>query len=791
MNALLRFLRKLLLITCMTLSVVGVGILYYMVFQLPSVDELKTIQLQVPLQIFTHDNKLLAEYGEVRRIPLPYDQIPKQLIDAVLATEDQRYFQHPGIDIPGLMRAAIKLAATGRKDEGGSTITMQVARSFYLNPHKTFGRKLREILIALKIEHKLSKQKILELYLNKIFLGARAYGVEAAAEIYYGKSLNQLSLDQYAMLAGLPQAPSALNPLTHPAAALKRRNHVLSRMYELHYISEKAYKAAIDTPLNARYHDLQIQVKAPYVGELIRQQLQQLYGDKVFTDNYKIYTTIDSQLQNAANQSVREGLIAYDQRHGYRGPEQNFGMPSLKHMEEWEKTLSKLPTVNGLEPAAVVDMSEHTVTVLRASGAIVMIPWQGLSWARKQINPDLLGHLPKVANEIVELGDVIRLMDTKQGWRLSQIPAAEAGLIALNPVNGGILALVGGFDFQHSGFNRITSANRQPGSSLKPFVYSAALDKGYTLATVINDAPIVVENPTDNSLWRPQNDEHRFYGPTRLRDALTLSRNLVSIRLLNLISLPYAIHYMQRFGFTAEQLPAGLSLALGTAVVTPLQMATAYAVFANSGFKVVPYAIDTIRNREGEVIYQAKPLAACLTNCTAQNINSYAPRVISAQNAYLITSTLHDVIQRGTAKLARSLQRKDLAGKTGTTQNQVDAWFAGYNSDVIAVAWVGYDQQQRSLHEWGNQAALPLWIQFMQAALEGRPEHPIEQPSGIVSVRIDPLTGKRAGSHDPTGTFEYFMTPFTPEEEKNPVAQDNSTTTTPGNNAEGGGGSVY
>lgn len=777
MKTFLRFLQKLLLVTCIALSVVGVGILYYMVFQLPSVDELKTIQLQVPLQIFTHDNKLLAEYGEVRRIPLPYDQIPKQLIDAVLATEDQRYFQHPGIDIPGLMRAAVKLIATGRKDEGGSTITMQVARSFYLNPHKTFGRKLREILIALKIEHKLSKQKILELYLNKIFLGARAYGVEAAAEIYYGKSLNQLTLDQYAMLAGLPQAPSALNPLTHPAAALKRRNHVLSRMYELHYITKKEYQTAIDAPINARYHDLQIQVKAPYVGELVRQQLQQLYGDKAFTDNYKIFTTIDSQLQNAANQSVREGLIAYDQRHGYRGPEQNLGTPSIKHMEDWEKILSKIPTVNGLEPAAVVDMSEHGITVLRASGSIVMVPWQGLSWARKQINPDLLSRLPKTASEIVSLGDVIRLMETKQGWRLSQVPAAEAGIIALNPTNGSILALVGGFDFQRSSFNRITSANRQPGSSLKPFVYSAALDKGYTLATVINDAPIVIENPSDNSLWRPQNDEHRFYGPTRLRDALTLSRNLVSIRLLNLISIPYAIHYMERFGFTAEQLPAGLSLALGTAVVTPLQMATAYAVFANGGFKVVPYAIDTIRNRDGEVIYQAKPLAACITNCTAQNINAYAPRVISPQNAYLITSTLHDVIQRGTAKLARSLQRKDLAGKTGTTQNQVDAWFAGYNSDIIAVAWMGYDQQQRSLHEWGNQAALPLWIQFMQSALEGKPEHPVEQPSGIVSVRIDPLTGKRASAHDPAGTFEYFMTPYIPEEEKNPVAQDNAATT--------------
>ncbi len=778
MNILLRLLKQFTVLICALLGIIGLGVLYYIVFQLPSVDELKTIQLQVPLQIFTKDNKLLAEYGEIRRIPLPYDQVPKPLIDAVLATEDQRYFQHPGIDLPGLMRATIKLIATGRKEEGGSTITMQVARSFYLNPHKTFGRKLREILLALKIEHKLSKQKILELYLNKIFLGARAYGVEAAAEIYYGKPLDQLSLDQYAMLAGLPQAPSALNPLVHPIAALKRRNHVLSRMYELHCIDEKAYKTAIAAPLNAHYHDLQIQVKAPYVGELVRQQLQQLYGDRIYTDNFKVYTTVDSQLQIAANQAVRDGLIAYDQRHGYRGPEQNLGTPGLKQMEEWEKSLGKIPTINSLEPVAVVDIATHSITVLRANGSLVVIPWQGLSWARKQISPDLLGRMPHKASEIVNLGDVIRLMETKQGgWRLAQIPLAEAGLIALNPTDGGILAMVGGFDFQHSNFNRITNADRQPGSSFKPFIYSAALDKGYTLATVINDAPVVVENPTDNSLWRPQNDEHRFYGPTRLRVALTQSRNLVSIRLLDLIGLPYAMNYMQRFGFGAHQLPAGLSLALGTALVTPLQMATAYAVFANGGSKVIPFAVDSIRDGQNQIVYQAKPLTACLTNCTPQpNVpNTYAPRMISRQNAYLITSTLHDVIQRGTATLARSLERKDLAGKTGTTQNQVDAWFAGYNSDIIAVAWLGYDQQQRSLHEWGAQAALPLWIQFMQSALQGQPERPMEQPPGIVSVRIDPLTGKRATANDPMGTFEYFMTPYVPEQEQNPVTQDNTT----------------
>jgi penicillin-binding protein 1A len=775
----LRLFKKLVILFSISISILLVGALYYITFQLPSVDELKTIQLQVPLLIYTHDNKLIAEYGEIRRIPLPYDQIPKQLINAVLATEDQRYFQHPGIDIPGLVRAAIKLILTGRKEEGGSTITMQVARSFYLNPHKTFGRKLREILLALKIEHILNKQKILELYLNKIFLGSRAYGVEAAAEIYYGKPLKQLTLDQYAMLAGLPKAPSALNPLTNPKAAIKRRNHVLARMLELHYIDAKAYAIARSAPLNARYHDLQIAVKAPYLGELVRQQLQGIYGDKIYTDNFKIVTTIDSRLQNIANLAVRNGLLAYDQRHGYRGAEQNLGVPSLKYMEEWEKKLSKILVANGLEPAAVVDIALHSITLLRANGSLVMVPWQGLAWARKQINANFLGRMPKTASEIVKLGDLVRVIETKPGWRLSQIPLAEAGLVTLNPLNGEILALVGGFNYQQSNFNRITNANRQPGSSFKPFVYSAALDKGYTLSTVINDAPVVVENPIDSSLWRPQNENHRFYGPTRLRDALTQSRNLVSIRLLDLIGIPYAISYVQRFGFTAAQLPPGLSLALGTPLVTPLQMAAAYAVFANGGYKIVPFAINSIKDAQGKTLYQANPLKAC-PSCVFQANTPipngvYAPHVISTQNAFLITSTLHDVIQRGTATLARSLQRKDLAGKTGTTQNQVDAWFAGYNSSIIAVTWMGYDQEQRSLHEWGAQAALPLWIEFMQSALKNYPDHPLEQPPGIVSVRIDPLSGKRAGTNDPAAVFEYFMTPYVPESDPSPIPQDNTT----------------
>ena len=769
-------LKRISLYLLILMGIVAVGVLYYIEFELPDVDALNTVQLQVPLQIFSHDNKLIAEYGERRRIPVPYDQIPKPLIDAVLATEDQRYFQHPGIDVPGLMRASLLLIATGRKEQGGSTITMQVARSFYLTRHKTFGRKLREILLALKIDHKLSKQKILELYLNKIFLGNRAYGVAAAAQVYYGKTLDQLSLDQYAMLAGLPKAPSTLNPLANPAAAIKRRNHVLTRMYDLHYIDARAYQQAINAPLNAHYHELQTQVKAPYAAELVRQQLEQMYGDTIYTDGFNVYTTIDSQLQDDANRAVREGLIAYDLRHGYRGAERNLGSPNLDNMDEWEKTLENTPLVNGLEPAAVVDMTTQTVTVLSINGKLITIPWAGLKWARQQVNPDYLGPMPQKASDIVKLGDLVRIMSTDQGWRLSQIPKAQAGLVSMNPNNGAIFALVGGFDFQISSFNRITNAERQPGSSFKPFIFSAAFDKGYTLATVINDAPIVVANPTDNSIWRPQNDEHEFHGPTRLRNALIHSINLVSIRLLDQIRIPYAVNYATRFGFTPSQLPPALSLALGTASVTPIQMATGYAVFANGGFKVVPFAIDIIRNPSGQVLYQAKPLAVC-KNCPPEeegNSKSHAPRVISAENAFLVTSALHDVIQYGTAVKARTLKRNDLAGKTGTTQNQVDAWFVGYSPNMVALTWVGFDYNQ-SLHEYGAQAALPMWISFMQDALRNQPDRPLDQPPGIVSVKIDPLTGKRASRNDPVSQFEYFMTPYMPEGDKSTADSAAST----------------
>lgn len=761
MNRLFRLIRTI-IVLILFVSVAAVStVLYYMEFELPDIDALNTVQLQVPLEIYSRDNKLIATFGEKRRIPVPYNEIPALLKEAVVATEDQRFFQHSGVDLPGLGRAALQLVATGRKTQGGSTITMQVARSFYLSRNKTFARKLREILLAIKIESRLSKEKILELYLNKVFLGNRAYGVGAAAAVYYGKPLDELTVDQFAMIAGLPKAPSTLNPLANPNAALKRRDHVLSRMHDEGYIDDDTYNKAINMPLNASYHDTPTELKAPYVAELVRGQLEQMYGDSIYTDGFQVYTTIDSRLQIAATTALRDNLLAYDKRHGYRGPEKNLGIPSIDNMDDWEQQLKKMPVLNNLLPAAVVEMTRQTMTVLLPDGKLIVIPWEGLAWARKQINADYLGPMPRRADQIVSLGDVVRVIQTPKGFVLSQQPKAESGLVALNPANGAILALVGGFDYQTSKFNRVTHANRQPGSSFKPFIYSAALDKGFTLATVVNDAPIVVENPYDNSLWRPLNDTHKFYGLTRLRTAITKSRNLVTIRLLALIGMPYTVNYLKKFGFLPTQLPPGLSLALGTALVTPLQMAQAYAVFANGGMRVVPYAISTIYNSHDQMIYQAKPLVACQKNCDPDA--AIAPRVLSEQTTFLITSALRDVIEFGTAKEAQIVGRSDIAGKTGTTQNQVDAWFAGYNKTLVAVSWTGFDLPQ-SLHEYGAQAALPAWSAFMIQALKGTPDRGIEQPIGIISMRINPYTGTASNESD--SVYEFFMPPFLPDKNR-------------------------
>ncbi|MFJ1268244.1 penicillin-binding protein 1A [Legionella lytica] len=749
---------------CFLLLVAGSFVYLYLESQLPNVDSLKTVQLQVPLQIFSKEGLLIQEYGEKKRIPVTYEEIPQTLIHALVATEDQRFFEHPGVDIMGLGRAAVRMVRTGTKSQGGSTITMQVARNFFLSRKKTFLRKFNEIMLAIKIDRELSKEKILELYLNRIYLGNRAYGVGAAAMVYYGKTLKELNLAELAMLAGLPQAPSTQNPIANPLAAKKRRDHVLERLLEEKYITEEQYQEAINQPITAKYHGTDIKVSAPYVAEMIRQSLYDNFGPDAYTKGYKVYTSIDGNLQNTANQVVEKNLIAYDHRHGYRGPIATIGEQDSKSLRAIQKNLEKYPALNHLVPAVVTEVHDRAATVTLQNGHTVIIPWSGLSWARPALKSGWMGKAPTKAMHVVRVGDIVYVHSTKEHWELAQIPEAESAMVALNPNNGAIEVLVGGFNFQKSKFNRATQSSRQPGSSFKPFVYAAALNNGYSLATLINDAPIVVDDPSQPNLWRPHNVNLKFNGPTRLKQALVQSKNLVSIRILDDIGINYSIDFLARFGFNKKTLPRGLSLALGSLSISPMDLTAAYAVFANGGYKVEPYLIDHITDKDGKVLLQAKPSVACSQCDTSVDHSALAPRVIPADIAYLMTSALKDVIQHGTARAARALNRQDIAGKTGTTNDQVDAWFAGFNGDLVVTSWIGFDNP-KSLHEYAASLALPLWIDFMKVALKGKPEHDMKQPEEVVAVRIDPSSGLLARPNQPNGIIEYFRQKEIPAEE--------------------------
>jgi penicillin-binding protein 1A len=745
----------------------------YLESQLPNVDALKTVQLQVPLQIFSKQGLLIQEYGEKKRIPLTYDEIPQALVHALIATEDQRFFEHPGVDIMGLGRATVRMIKTGTKSQGGSTITMQVARNFFLSRKKTFLRKFNEIMLAIKIDRELSKEKILELYLNRVYLGNRAYGVGAAAMVYYGKSLKELSLAELAMIAGLPQAPSTQNPIANPQAAKKRRDHVLERLLEEHYINEEQYKQAISQPITAKYHGTNIEVDAPYVAEMIRQSLYDNFGADAYTKGYKVYTTIDSNLQNTANKVVANHLIAYDHRHGYRGPVARIAEHDSQLQPMRLKYLAHYPQMDGLLPAVVTKVGEKEATIVFHNDETAVLPWQGLSWARPALKKGWVGRSPQNARQVVAVGDVIYVHKTEKNWELTQIPEAESALVALNPKNGAIEVLIGGFNFQKSKFNRATQSSRQPGSSFKPFVYAAALNNGYTLATLINDAPIVFDDPSQPNLWRPHNVNLKFTGPTRLKQALVQSKNLVSIRILDDIGIDYAIDFLTRFGFNKKQLPKGLSLALGSLSISPMDLTAAYAVLANGGYKVEPYLIDHISDADGKIILQAKPSVAC-TSCDPSKVDpsTIAPRVLPEDVAYLINSALKDVVQHGTARAARSLNRQDIGGKTGTTNDQVDAWFAGFNGDLVATTWVGFDNP-KSLHEYAAGLALPLWVDFMKEALKNKPENNLKQPENIVTARIDPVSGLLAKPNQPNGVLEYFRKNEVPDAEDIPIYQAN------------------
>lgn len=767
-----------------TLAAFGGLAYYYLDSQLPDVEALKSVQLPVPLRVYTNDGQLLSEFGEFRGDPVKLNQIPPLLIKAILATEDQRFFEHPGIDIYGLLRAATELVITGTKAQGGSTITMQVARNFYLTRKKTFMRKITEIMLSLKIEREFTKEQILELYLNKIYLGNRAYGVSAAAQIYYGKRLDQLTLAEIATIAGLPKAPSTINPIANPIAAKQRRDHVLARMYDEGYINKKQYEEAISMPVRSAYHGEAMPVNAPYVAEMVRDMMVTSYGEDAYTKGYNVYTTISNDQQQAANEAVRTALLAYDHRHGYRGPEKNLGRPDPKKNTAWLVTLLQIPVINGLRPAAVTSLTDKSVTALLSDGTVITIPWQGLVWAKPAYKNGSFGATPKTAGSIVKIGDVIRVQKQGDGWQLSQIPQIQGALVALNPQNGAINALVGGFDFRLSKFNRVTQAQRQPGSNFKPFIYAAGLAKGYTLASIFNDAPLVFNIPGQDEPWRPQNDKGDFNGPTRLRFALAKSINLISVRLLQAIDVPYALNYLARFGFDAKKLPRNLSLALGSGEVTPIELARAYAVLANGGYRINPFLINRITDARGQVLYEAHPKIACSACITAEGgatppmgeNSPYAPQAIPPQIAFLITSALKDVIRYGTAHDAVVLHRNDLAAKTGTTNDKVDTWLSGFNSDLVATTWVGFDQPS-PIHEYGSQAALPLWIDFMRVALQGKPEHTMAQPPEIVTAMIDPATGQLVPNGTAGALKEYFRKDNLPQQQE---AAPPATTTNDG-----------
>ncbi|MEE8056523.1 MAG: penicillin-binding protein 1A [Pseudomonadales bacterium] len=770
----------------------------YLSPKLPSVDALRDVQLQTPLRIYTADNQLIGEFGEKRRTPISFEQIPPLFISAILAAEDDRFYDHHGVDIKGLLRAASQLLATGSIQTGGSTITMQVAKNYFLSHERTFSRKFNEILLALQIERELPKNEILELYLNKIFLGHRAYGIEAAALVYYGKSINELDLAQLAMIAGLPKAPSAFNPLINPYRAKVRRNWIIGRMKELGYIDQIHYHQAITHPITAQYHGAQLALNAPYIAEMARKEMLSRYGKTAYTDGYRVYTTVDSQLQATAQRAVIDGLMAYDQRHGYRGPEQNIlAEYDAGNHDLWLSVLAQTSRPGGLVPAIVSHLHEQAFTTLLADGSEVTLEWQqGLKDKRPYETVDRRGPVPRQVSDLVAIGDLIRLQQKADGsWQLSQLPAAQAALISLDANNGAIRSLVGGFDYNQSKFNRITQAIRQPGSNFKPFIYTAALAHGYTPASIINDAPIVFEDASLESTWRPTNDSGKFYGPTRLRYALFKSRNLVSIRLLQSLGIPKAINYTGKFGFDTSQLPRDLSLALGSHSLTPLQIVSGYSTLANGGYRVEPYLIDHIDNIHGEPIYQATPATVChrcetvaAQQPTEQAIEPeelatiedileqaeskpepsmpLAKRVIEPRVAYIIDSIMRDVVKKGTGRRARSLGRNDLAGKTGTTNGPTDAWFSGYGGSVVTTTWLGFDRNSvLGRREYGGSAALPIWIDYMKVALKDKPETVLKQPEGIVSVKIDPTTGLLAKPGQKNAIFEIFREELAPTEE--------------------------
>ena len=781
--------------------------------KLPDVETLKDIKLQTPMRIYTRDGYLVNEFGEKHRIPVSIDQIPETLNQALIATEDQRFYQHGGVDFIGMVRVALKLLTSGRIRGGGSTITMQVARNFFLTFDQRFERKLIEIYLSWKIEGALDKKHILELYWNKINFGQRAYGIGAAAQVYYGTTVDKLTLPQLAILAGIPKGPSTHNPVSNPTKALKRRNHVLWRTRKEGFISKEAYEQAIAEPLTAKLHGAKVQVLAPYLAEMVRQKVIAQYGEEIaYNQGLKIYTTLIAQDQKVARAALRASLIDYDKRHGYRGPEQQLSETQMADMESIKSVLKDVPEFGQMYPAVVLDVTDEQAQILIRHRDVeghwiyseYNLPWSAMKWAKKFSYEDRWTPRPKKPQQVLAKGDQIRVYRSKkEQWLWGQLPDANAAFVSLDANDGAIRALEGGFDFDLSKFNRVSQARRQPGSNIKPFIYSAALEKGFTAASIINDSPRTVIDSTGENIWRPKNDV-KFRGPTRLRYALAHSINLVSVRLLEAIGIRYGINYITRFGLPRKYLPPVPSLALGTAHVTPLELVTGYATFANGGFKIEPYFIEHIEDNEGRYIYSARPKTACLIceemiekenqtlssfdelstkeqdsslgfklkGCAIYPVpeNQWAPRIMDKRNLYILRDIMHDVITHGTAtpmlrkNKSYLLKRKDIGGKTGTTNDAKDTWFSGFANSIVATAWVGFDAPERNLgfNEYGGKAALPIWEHYMEKILKNQPDIPMTQPEGIVSARIDPKTGKLAPADQKNAIFEIFRKEYAP-----------------------------
>lgn len=805
------------------------GAYQFLAPELPSADSLRSVKTQMPLRIYSADGKLIAQIGEQRRIPVAWEDIPPVVVDAFLAAEDDRFFEHPGVDWQGLLRATAANVAAGSVREGGGTITMQLARNTVLTSERTLRRKLKEVFLALRLERSFTKREILTLYLNQIFLGQRAYGIGAASEVYFDKRVQDLDLAEAALLAGLPRAPSMDNPVASVVRARERRSYVLRRLVETGKIDAAQREVADSIPISSRLHGPLVELEAPYVAEMVRGEMVRQYPADALTGGYAVTTTLDSRLQQAGNAAAWRTMLEYERRHGYRGPLERVDATALADAIALGKVFRRNPGRGSLVTAIVTRVGERDAEAIRRNGEPVPLDWDALSWARPVREHDTLGPTPRVAADVLAIGDVVHLEPLPEGkFRLGQLPAVAGALVALDPNDGAIVSLVGGFDFGASKYNRVTQAHRQPGSAFKPFLYSAALERGFTPATLVNDAPIVMPGGggvEGGEEWRPQNITRKFYGPTPMREGLVRSRNLVSIRLLRGAGIGFATQHLAAFGFPPVALPPNLTLALGTGQVTPLEMARGFSVFANGGALVTPYFIASIRDAAGREIARAEPLRACPlcqptpvpavapavaesespgdtpvddAGATAtvelpppdedpqtSSARTYAlspdgavdargvaavpperraPQAISPANAFVMTDMLADVIQRGTAQRAMALGRHDLAGKTGTTNDRRDTWFVGYNADLVAAVWIGFDQE-RSLgdNEEGSRTALPMWIYYMQEALRERPDHRQPEPPGVVRMWVSRTTGEPTRANAPGSLFEAFLEQYAPQ----------------------------